>query len=466
MTDPRKIAVIGAGISGLATAYYLENEAVLKGLDLDIRLLEKADRVGGVIRTEKREGLVLEWGPENFVPFKPEVARLARELGMGDDLLGSNDDRRQTYVIHDGRIEPLPDGMAFLAPVKVRPFFASSLLTPSGKIRAMLEPLIPRSRGDLSVRHFLNRRLGVQLTDRVAEPLVSAIYGGDIDQLSIASALPDTYRVEQKYGSLWSGMRKASRNGQAAGSGKLPFFMTLRGGMTTLVEAIQRSFKKTTTETTCGEVSLNRQDGGYVVRTGRSEGLYDAVVVCTPASSTARILSHVASEASAALGSILYTSTSLVYMAFRRREFSHPLNGFGFVTPEGESAVLDACTWVSTKFDDRCPPDSVLLRCAIHDGRRERQFGSEAETIDAVLGELRRLMGINAVPYYAKVFHVGKSMPQMVVGHARKLKAIQESIGRNPGLYVIGPFSGGVGVPDCIRTARQAVSAALGQVFS
>ncbi len=466
MSDRKKIAVIGAGISGLAAAYYLENEAVQKGVDLDIRLLEKADRVGGVIRTEKRDGLVLEWGPENFVPFKPEVARLARELGMADDLLGSNDDRRQTYVIHEGRIEPLPDGMAFLAPVKVRPFFASSLLTPSGKIRAMLEPVIPRSRGDLTVRKFLNRRLGVQLTDRVAEPLVSAIYGGDIDQLSVASALPDTYRVEQKYGSLWSGMRKASRNGQAGGSGKLPFFMTLRGGMGSLVEAVERSFKKTTIETSCGELSLKRQDRGYVVRTDRSEDLHDAVVVCAPASAAARILSGVAPEASAALGSILYTSTSLVYLAFRRNEFSHPLNGFGFVTPEGESAVLDACTWVSTKFDDRCPPDSVLLRCAIHDGRRTRDFGSEDETLAAVLGELRRLMGINSIPYFAKVFHVGKSMPQMVLGHAKKLKAIQESLGRSPGLYLTGPFSGGVGVPDCIRTARKAVEAALGHVFS
>lgn len=465
MSAQEKIAVVGAGISGLAAAYYLEAEAAARGLDLSIRLIEKSDRVGGVIRTEKVDGLVLEWGPENFVPFKPEVVRLARELGHGNELLGSNDDRRQTYVIFDGKIHPLPDGMAFLAPVKVRPFWASSLLTPSGKIRAMFEPLIPRSRGDLTVREFLNRRLGVELTDRVAEPLVSAIYGGDIDQLSIASALPDTYRIEQKYGSLWSGMRKASRNGQAGGGKKLPFFMTLRSGMGTLVDTIESSYRQTEIELGCGDVTLRRQDGGFIVRTARSEELYKAVLVCTPAPAAAKLLSGIAPEASVALESILYTSTSLIYMAFRKSDFSHPLNGFGFVTPENESAILDACTWVSTKFDDRCPGDSVLLRCAIHDGRRPRQFGSDDQTLEAVRGELKRLMGVSAVPYFAKVFHVGKSMPQMVVGHGTKLKTIRESLAKNPGLTVTGPFSGGVGVPDCIRTAHQAVGAALECIF-
>ncbi len=261
--------------------------------------------------------------------------------------------------------------MAFLAPVKVRPFWASSLLTPSGKIRAMFEPLIPRSRGDLTVREFLNRRLGVELTDRVAEPLVSAIYGGDIDQLSIASALPDTYRIEQKYGSLWNGMRKASRNGQAGGGKKLPFFMTLRSGMGTLVDDDRALLPPDR-----NRAWLRRRVSPTRRTEATSCGLRVPKSSTRPCSSAPppllprKLLSRVAPEASVALESILYTSTSLIYMAFRKSDFSHPLNGFGFVTPENESAVLDACTWVSTKFDDRCPGDSVLLRCAIHDGRR------------------------------------------------------------------------------------------------
>jgi protoporphyrinogen/coproporphyrinogen III oxidase len=455
MSLTRRVAIVGGGISGLATAFYFLREAQTRGIESEVHLFEKSDRLGGVINTEHFDGFLFEWGPENFVPFKPEAVRLVKELGLGHELIGSNDDRRQTFVVNQGRIHPLPDGMAFLAPVRLRSFWATSLLTAPGKLRAILEPLIPRSHGDLTVREFLERRLGRELTGRVAEPLVSAIYGGDIDRLSVVSALPDTYRVEQQHGSLWRGLRQKNRNGAA----KLPFFMTLRSGMHTMVQGLTDALKAVSTHTGVGQLRLRPQPGGlYEISSPGFAEAFDSVVLSLPAEAASDLLHETALAASGQLRSIQYTSTSLIYLGYRRSEFSHPLTGFGFVTPENESEVLDACTWVSTKFDGRCPDDSVLLRCAIHDGRRARTFGSAAEVAETAHREVARLLSFSAQPTFFRVSHLGKSMPQMTVGHSQKLAAIDQDVGRFPGVFLTGPFYSGVGVPDCIRSARKTVT--------
>ncbi|RPI28042.1 MAG: protoporphyrinogen oxidase [Acidobacteria bacterium] len=454
MSSRKRVAVIGAGISGLSAAYYLASEAQQQGLDVAIDLMEKSDRLGGVIRTERSDGFLFEWGPENFVPFKPEAVRLARELGLGDELIGSNDEVRQTYVVHDGRIHPLPDGMAFLAPVRVRPFWATTLLSTPGKLRAMLEPVIPRSRGELTVRSFLERRLGRELTARVAEPLVSAIYGGDVNKLSIASALPDTFRIEQKYGSLWNGLRR-----QKSGSGKLPFFMTLRSGMETLVDGLLRALpENVSVHTAVRHSQLEHRGATFRLKNGRATYTYESVILCVPAPAAAQFLSSISPISAAELADIHYTSTSLIYLGYKRSEFDHPLRGFGFVTPENESQVLDACTWVSTKFDGRSPETSVLLRCAVHDGRRPRTFPRDEQLAEQAHNEVRRLLSVSCQPSFFRVSHLGQSMPQMTLGHSRKLREISHEIQRHPGLFVTGPFYHGVGIPDCIRSARQTVT--------
>jgi len=455
MSSRKRVAIIGAGISGLSAAYYLAQECEHQGCDVEIHLFERSDRLGGVIRTERSDGFLFEWGPENFVPFKPEAVRLVKELGLGHELIGSNDAVRQTYVIHEGRLHSLPDGMAFLAPVRILPFWATPLLTTKGKLRAMLEPFIPRSRGDLTVRAFLERRLGQELTERVAEPLVSAIYGGDIDQLSIASALSDTYRTEQKHGSLWNGMRK---NHHSGGS-KLPFFMTLRSGMETLVDGLEKALRdRIVIQTGADGLRVERRGGGFRVKDGRADHSYESVVSCVPAPAAAELLRPISAISASELAEIHYTSTSLIYLGYKRSEFSNPLRGFGFVTPENESEVLDACTWVSTKFEGRSPEDSVLLRCAIHDGRRPRTFASDEEVAEQAHNEVRRLLGISCRPSFFRVAHLGKSMPQMILGHSRRLREISKEVQRHPGLFVTGPFFHGVGIPDCIRSARQTVN--------
>jgi protoporphyrinogen/coproporphyrinogen III oxidase len=455
----RQVGIIGAGISGLAAAYYLRREALLRGRPVHLHVFESAERLGGVIRSEKFGSFLLEWGPENFVAFKPAALELIRNLGMADQVIGSNDSVRQTYVVQGERIVPLPDGMAFLSPVDFRSFWASPLISTPGKLRAMLEPLISRSRGDLTARQFLQRRLGRELTEKVAEPLVSAIYGGDVDQLSAASAIPDTYQMEQKYGSLWRGSRQGrSRN---HGRASTPFFLSLAGGMSTLVDRLELELQGSTVHLGAEGLALHSAGGSYRV-TGRGiDLLLDAVLICTPAHAAASFLRNLVPDTAEALGAIQYTSTSIIYLAYKRSEFSHPLDGFGFVTPEKDSRVLDACTWVSTKFKGRCPPEAVLLRCAMHDGRRSRPAGSDQEIVERAHQEVRRLLRIGCTPLFGRVSHAARSMPQLTLGHAQRTRGLRAGLAKHPGLFVTGAFFNGIGIPDCVRSARQTAAQAM-----
>ena len=449
------MGIVGGGLSGLAAAYFLTRENAARGLDLEITLLEKSSRVGGVIRSKRVGGFLLEDGPEAFVSYKPAARRLVDELGLGGDLLGSRDDRRKVYVLDRGGLNPLPEGMVFLAPVRRRAFWSTASMSPAGKVRALLEPWIPRTRKDTSVQEFFHRRLGREFTRRVAEPLVSAIYGGDIRHLSMESALPLLYRLEQSHGSLRKGFLQRPLE---SSSQPLPLFLALRNGMEQLTDALRKRIGGVQIRTGVSGLRLTPVAGGrYRLKGNGFEGVQDVVILSTPAPAASRLLAGLPSEDSSPLSRVPYTSTRIVYLAYKRSEFSHPLNGFGFVAAEGADTVLDACTWVSSKFDERCPPDSVLLRCAVHDGRRRRAAMSEEESVARTHQEIRRILKISCTPTLSYVWEHGPVMPQPVVGHARRLEQIRATLNRFPGIYLTGAFIGGVGIPDCIETSRKVV---------
>ena len=451
MASKLKVGIVGGGISGLATAYYLTQQRSNKGLDLEITLLEKSPRLGGVIHSRKVGKFLLENGPEAFVSYKPAARDLSGELGLTGDLLGSRDHCRRTYILDQSGLQPLPDGMAFLAPVQARAFWATAPLTWRGKARSLLEPLVPRSRGDISVEKFFHRRLGREFTRHITEPLVSAIYGGSIRHLSTASALPLLYQLEQNTGSLWKGFRQRSIQNS---SKPQPLFLTFRHGMGQLVEGLKNRLEGVQILTGVSKIRLNSSGKEYLLQSEGFEGKQDVLVLSTPAQVTATLLQDISQDTSDSLNQIPYTSTKIVYLAYKQSEFSHPLNGFGFVAAECEAMVLDACTWVSSKFDDRCPPGSVLLRCAFHDGRKRRARVSEEESVTMAHEEIRRILRISCSPTLHHVWDHGPVMPQPIVGHARKLERIRTKLIRFPGIFLTGAFVGGVGIPDCIETAK------------
>ena len=452
MPSRLRVGIVGGGLSGLAAAYFLTRENAARGPDLEITLLEKSSRLGGVIRSRRVGDFLLEDGPEAFVSYKPAARRLVEDLGRGADLLGSRDDRRKVYVLEQDGLHPLPEGMVFLAPVRRRAFWSTASLSRTGRIRALLEPWVPRTRRDASVREFFRRRLGREFTRRVAEPLVSAIYGGNTRHLSMESALPLLYRMEQSQGSLRQGFL---RRPLQSSSEPLPLFLTLRHGMEQLVKALRNHLEGVTIHTGVSGLRLTAAGGRYLLKGNGFEGIQDAVILSTPAPAAARLLSGLTSEDGSPLSRVPYTSTRIVYLAYKRSEFSHPLNGFGFVASEGADTVLDACTWVSSKFDERCPADSVLLRCAVHDGRRRREPVSEDESVTRVHQELRRILSISSTPTLHYVWDHGPVMPQPIVGHAGRIEEIRAVLKNFPGIYLTGAFISGVGIPDCIETSRK-----------
>ena len=458
MGQAAKIGIIGAGISGLATTYYLLQESLHRNLEIDLTILERSDRLGGVIWSEKNQGFLLEGGPQNFVAFKPHTLELITELGLGDEVIGSNDQLRQTFVLQDSKLQPLPQGMEFLSPVRIRPFWSSSLISTAGKLRAFLEPLIRPSVGDMSVDSFLTRRLGRELTEKVAEPLVSAIYGGDIRELSTISALPRVYQIEQKFGSLWKGMRKASRQRSTPFP---PSFLALRPGMSCLIDQLAERLSEISIHRNVAGIQVQWDSSCYRVKSSPFEDAFDSLILSTPAPAAADIMDPVSDEAAQLLRQVPYSSTVIVYLAYKRAEFSHPLNGHGFVVPRKEATVMDACTWVSSKFEGRCPPDTVLLRCSIQDGRQKRVAISDQEAVQKVHRELQRVLGISCQPILTRVLHARKALPQFTLGHAQRMEQLRETLKGYPGLFLTGAYFGGVGIPDCIesarRTARQAV---------
>lgn len=452
-----EVAIIGGGISGLATAYFLRRESIRRRLNTRITLLEKSGRLGGVIRTERSDDCLLEWGPEGFAANKPWVEELAGELGLADQLTGSRDQDHEsrTYVRRGGVLHPLPQGMIFLSPVRLGAFWKTAPLTTAGKLRALCEPLIPRSRKDLSVRQFLTRRLGEEFTRIVAEPLISAIYGTDPGELSIRSSMPDLYRMEQKYGSLWNGLRRF-----ASPSGQSSLLLTFRDGMETLVRGLEEKLSpEAMIERNSGELSLQWNGNRVQIEGRRWRGEFDQIIFCSPAAATAHLLRPLLPQVSAALDQIPYSSSRLVYLAYPRREFSHPLNGFGFVVPPQDPMRIDACTWVSSKFHYRCPPDKVLIRCAIHNSNGT-ETPEETPLAEVVHEELKKSLGIRCRPEFARSRRVQGGMPRMLVGHERLLEEISRALSKKPQFLLAGAYSGGVGVPDRIRCARRAAEEA------
>ena len=451
MADRVKLGILGGGISGLATAYFLLQESRDRSLEIEISLLERSDRLGGVIRSETKGDFLLEWGPEAFVSYKPAARELAERLGLSDQLIGSNDHLRRTYVLGQHGLQSLPDGMTFLAPTSLRAFWTTASLSLPGKLRALIEPFVGRSQGDLSVSAFFERRLGREFTERIAEPLVSAIYGGDIGRLSTPNALPLVHQMEQRFGSLWKGFRQT----RSRSSGDPPpLFLTLRGGMEQLIDPLVKSLETIETHLDLDQLRLESGSGSYRLRAPGFDQSFDLLVLSTPAGSSAEILSDVNPEASRLLGEIPYTSSKIVYLAYKRSEFSHPLDGFGFITPACEARALDACTWVSSKFDGRCPEEAVLLRCVMHDGRITRPPSSDEEAVAIAHNEVRRILNVSCVPILQRVFHNTRVMPQFVVGHGQRLEEVRKALEPDLGLFLTGAFVGGVGIPDCIQTAR------------
>ncbi len=456
-----KLTIIGGGIAGLSAAYY----ASITNYYSQITLIEADSRWGGKIATERIpfDGghFIIEGGPDTFLASKPWGAALCSELGLGGRLHGANPHKKNTYVLHKGRLLPLPDGLAMMIPSDVPSILRSRLLSWTGKARMGLDFILPphRLNGDESLGAFISRRLGREAYENLIEPLMSGIYAGDGDLLSLASTFPYLRDLELKHGSLARGaleMRKKS-NGKVQGSRSA--FLTPATGLAEIVEALVESLKsKVNLRLNTRVISVTRdlERGTWNLQLDTDSLITDSLILATPAFVSARLAASFDPELASALQSIPYASTATVSLAYRQSDLPRELDGYGYVIPRREGRKALACTWTSTKFPHRAPEGYALLRVFI--GRAGQDIPwDEHELLEAAKEELRLTLGVTAAPLLSRVFIWENAMPQYNLGHPQLLARIDRALAKHPTLALAGSGYRGIGIPDCIRSGELAV---------
>lgn len=465
MNEPLKVAIIGGGISGLSAAYFLERTAQSAGRPIEIDLFESSSRIGGKIHSVRQDGLILELGAESFLSRKTAALKLCRELGIAEDLRGTRTENRKTFVWHHDQLHQLPKGLSGFVPGNMNSLFSTSLLNLSGKCRVAADYLIPAKKGteDESLANFMTRRLGKQAYQRLVQPLLCGIYAGDGDQLSLRATYPELRQLERDAGSLIRGLkRRQQTNAKSSESDQpLPPFLTLKTGMSELIEATVRSLNTTQIHLNAKVDRCETMESQWHVQTNSEIGpkLYHSVLLTCPAFAAAQALRASATELSDCLASIQHVSTATVNLWYDSRSFSHPLEGYGFVIPSSQQRGLTAVTWTSSKHHDRAPENLRLIRGYVGRAGAEVADGtSDQALLEVVLDELKRTMQVDDQPAGYRIQRWMKGSPQYTMGHCDTLKKIDESLTRFPGLYLSGASYRGVGIPDCIREASNAVT--------
>jgi protoporphyrinogen/coproporphyrinogen III oxidase len=466
----KHVVVVGGGISGLSAAYHLKQESIVRGLSIQITVVEADRRFGGKIVTERREGFTIEGGPDCFLRQKPWAAELAGELGIQQELMGTNDHQRKVYVLDRGRLKPLPDGVMLIIPTRIMPFVLSSLISWPGKLRMGMDWFIPRFQGpgDESVGDFIRRRLGREALQKIAEPLMSGIHVSDPEKQSLLATFPRFRNIEQKYGSLIRGMlamrKAAGKNPQTNGTPN-SIFITFQQGMEHLVRTVEDNLSECRLMKETSVTQIEAASGGrYALTLSSGEILLaDSAVLAVPAYSAADLVGSLSKTAEEQLRSIPYVSTATISMAFRKKDVTKPFMGFGFVIPRNENREISACTWSSFKFEHRAPDDHVLLRCFLGGPDKENMVAMDDESLVRVARkELLSILGLDAEPVLTRIYRWNKANPQYEVGHLERVQELFAVCRREiPGIILTGSAYEGVGIPDCIKQGKQAASLAV-----
>ena len=448
-SGPDRTAILGGGISGLAAAWELAKAGQ------PAVLIEQDAALGGVIRTNVFHDCVIEAGPDSFLAAKPAALELIREMGLEDQVIGSNDHLRVTYILRHGRLIPMPDGLMMMIPTRLLPVALSPLLGWGTKIRMGLE-YFAASRADAperSVAQLVREHYGQEAVDYLAEPLLSGVYGGDPETLSANAVLGQFVELEKKYGSLTKGTLalRAQRKGGPGGS----LFKTLKGGLGQLIDALTQRLEGRIERVTAAAVALDRTAAGWRIGLAGGGAVEAArVILAVPAGPAARIVAGLDAELAAQLAAIPYNSSMTIALGYDRASLGHPLNGFGFLVPKVERRKLVACTWVGTKFNHRVPADKAVLRCFLGGAHID---APDEELLAAIRDELRDLMGVTAAPAFHTVQRWRRAMAQYTLGHGERVRQIRTLAGRHSGLALAGNFLEGIGIPDCIRSGQAAV---------
>jgi oxygen-dependent protoporphyrinogen oxidase len=458
----QRIGIIGGGITGLAAAHRL----IELDTSADVTLLEASDRVGGVLRTERRDGFLIESSADNFITNVPWGVDLCRRVGLSDQLISTIPGQRRAMVVCRGKLQYIPDGFMLMAPSQIGPILKTPILSPLGKARLLAEPLVESrtERSDESLASFCRRRLGRETFERLIQPLISGIYTADPEKLSMMATMPRFVEMERQHGSLAAAMltSKSRDGGDAASSGaRYGLFVTLRDGMQSLVEAIVAKLPENTIHTDWPVDSIHRSGQQFDVRSAAGETgetlSFDRLIVATRAPKAAELLAGVDEPLAADLAKIPYAGCSVVVTGYRREQFAHHLEAFGVVAPAIEKRRVLAISFSSNKYAHRAPDDCVLVRVFIGGACQPLLNDLPDEQLKQITAEeLGDLVGARGAPLFSEVKRWSGAMAQYHVGHPQLVDKIEQRAAGIAGLELAGGAYRGVGVPNCIHSGEQA----------
>jgi len=463
----KRIAIIGGGISGLSAAFTLEQQRQA-GVPIEYVLFESTSRLGGVLVTDHIAGCLVEAGPDSFLTEKPWAADLCRQIGLGDQLIGSNDVDRKTYILANGKLIAMPDGLMFMVPTKILPTVISPLFSLGTKLRMAQEWFHPphKAAEDESVASMVERHYGAEMVDRLADPLLSGVYGGEASQLSVRAVLPRFADMEAKHGSLGRAMlnaRSQMKSARKSKSAPRPLFSSLRDGMQQMVDGLVARLSPESLVTNALVQGIRRDsEQTWAVTADYETASFDGVVVAVPSQAAAAILRSCEPNLSAELFQIAYSSSVTVTLGYDESVRKSLPPGFGFLVPRSEGKRMLAATFVHNKFPHRAPENRALIRCFLGGARDEAILRSPDPTIiEIVRSELHQVLGLKDDPLFARVYKWKGAMAQYVVGHLERLQRIERYSANVPGVSLAGNGYMGIGVPDCVRSGTEAAARVL-----
>jgi oxygen-dependent protoporphyrinogen oxidase len=464
----KKVIIIGGGISGLSTAWLLRDKANAAGIELDISLLEKEQQAGGKIKSIKADGYTCEWGPNGFLDSKPQTLDLCRSIGVEKNLHRSNDNARKRFIFSGGELHRLPEGGPS--------FLKSRLISWPGKLRLAMEPtpfIASAPAGvDETLADFGRRRLGKEALDKLIAPMVSGIFAGDPETMSLISCFPRIAELEREYGGLVRAMimlakkkKKDIAEGKVVSSAAGPggVLTSFREGIQYLSDALTASLGGIV-RSGCAVENVSRgQSTPYRVRCSDGSELdADLVIAASPAFAVAEMLEELDSGISGVLRQIPYASMTVICFGYERERISHPLDGFGYLIPKKEGRSTLGTLWDSSMFENRAPQGKVLLRSMMGGACfPEYVTLSDDEVTARVRQDLKTTMGIETEPSFVRIFRHPQAIPQYTVGHGKRLDALDERLKSHPGLILTGNSYRGIGLNDCVAAAQRASDEAL-----
>jgi oxygen-dependent protoporphyrinogen oxidase len=460
LNTPKHIVIIGGGISGLAAAHRLTELA--RDGSVRFTLIEAGSRLGGILRTERRDGFILEGGPDAFISEKPEAVALAERLGIADRLIQTNPQHRRSFIVRGGKLRPIPEGFHLMAPSRFWPFATSGVCSIGGKLRMAGEAFLPQrweTGHDESLASFVRRRFGQEALERLAQPLVGGIYTADPELLSLRATMPRFLEMERKHGSVIRAMLSQRAQADRAASGaRYSLFLSFDQGMQVLTDTLAARLPAESVRLQTRVTSTARTGSQWVCQTDKGETISgDGLCLAVPAYRAAELLRETDGKLADELGKIEFASSATINLAYRADQIAHKLDGFGFVVPFVEKRTVMACTFSSVKFAGRAPAGMVLLRAFVGGALQPDVFAlDDHELVARAVGDVENLLGISAPAIFTHLERWPRSMPQYHLGHLERIERIEGLVATLPGLALAGNSYRGAGIPDCIRSGESA----------